>query len=201
MQFGLSTRRKLITLLGGAAVALLEIAFVVALQGVALLGMIVVIVIVIITDLVVLGHAFSLSGLDGRREQALVLTVNIMVIVILIWSFRQRGKLRQAEQHHAKDHRQQRERAAKSYEEDKWWTEQRERAANEEDKWWTVLEVSPDASASDIRRSYLCKIQQYHPDRVAGLAPEVRELAERRSRTLNAAYAEAMRERRVKLVR
>jgi hypothetical protein len=201
MQFGLSTRRKLITLLGGAVVALLEIAFVVALQGVALLGMIVVIVIVIITDLVVLGHAFSLSGLDGRREQALVLTVNIMVIVILIWSFRQRGKLRQAEQHHAKDHRQQRERAAKSYEEDKWWTEQRERAANEEDKWWTVLEVSSDASASDIRRSYLCKIQQYHPDRVAGLAPEVRELAERRSRTLNAAYAEAMRERRVKLVR
>jgi hypothetical protein len=73
-----------------------QVAFVVALQGVALLGMIVVIVIVIITDLVVLGHAFSLSGLDGRREQALVLTVNIMVIVILIWSFRQRGKLRQA---------------------------------------------------------------------------------------------------------
>jgi uncharacterized membrane protein len=182
VQFGQSTRRKLITLFGGAAVALIEIAFVVALQAIALLGMIAVIVVLIITDLVVLKHAFSLSGLDGRWEQALVLTVNT-VIVILIWSFRNRGKLRQAEQHHAKDHQQQRERAAKF---------------SEEDKWWTVLEVSPDASANDIRRSYLWKIKQYHPDHVTGLAPEVRELAERRSKTLNAAYAEAMRERRVK---
>jgi uncharacterized membrane protein len=184
MQFGQSTRRKLITLLGDAAVALIEIAFVVALQAIALLGMIAIIVVLIITDLVVLEHAFSLSGLDGRREQALVLAVNtILVIVILIWSWRQRGKLREAEQHHAKNHRQRREHAAK---------------VSEEDKWWTVLEVSPDASANDIRRGYLRKIEQYHPDRAAGLAPEVRESAERRSKTLNAAYAEAMRERRVK---
>jgi hypothetical protein len=183
MQFGQSTRRKLLTLLGGPAVALLEIAFVVALEGIALLAMIAVIVVLITTDLLVLQHAFSLSGLDGRREQALVLTVNTMVIVILVWSFRKRGKLRQAEQHHAEDDQQQRERAAKS---------------SEEGEWWTVLEVSPDASAKDIRRSYLSKIQQYHPDRVAALAPEVRESAERHSKALNAAYAEAMRERRVK---
>jgi DnaJ-domain-containing protein 1 len=184
MQFGQWTRRKLITLLGGAAVALIEIAVVVALQAIALLGMIAVIVVLIVTDLVVLEHAFSLSGLDGRREQALVLTVNaIMVVGILIWLWRQRGRLREAEQRHAKDQRQQRKGAAKS---------------SEEDKWWTVLEVSPDATANDIRRSYLWKIQQYHPDHVTGLAPGVRELAEKRSKKLNAAYAEAMRERRVK---
>jgi DnaJ-domain-containing protein 1 len=98
----------------------------------------------------------------------------------------QRGKLREDEQHHAKDHRQRREQAAKP---------------SEEDEWWTVLEVSPDAGANDIRRSYLRKMQQYHPDHVTGLAPEVRELAERRSKTLNAAYAEAMRERRKFMVR
>jgi hypothetical protein len=184
MQFGQSTRRKLITLLGGATVALLEIAFVVALQGIALLAMIAVIVVIITTDLVMLKNAFSLSGLDGRREQALTLAVNtILVLVILIWSWRQRGKLREAEQHRAEGHQPRREQAAKF---------------SEEDKWWTVLEVSPDASANDIRRSYLRKMQRYHPDRVAGLAPEVRELAERRSKTLNAAYAEAVRERRVK---
>jgi hypothetical protein len=187
-------RRKFITLLSSAAAALLEIAFAVAVQGIALLSMIAVIVILITIDLVALQHAFTLSG--GRWEQALVLTINIMGIVILIWSLRQYGKPRQAEQSHAKDYRQQRERAATLSEEDEW--QQRERAAtlSEEDEWWTILEVSPDASANDIRRSYLRKIKQYHPDRVAGHASAVRELADRRSKTLNAAYAEAMREKR-----
>jgi hypothetical protein len=172
-------RRKFITLLGSAAAALLEIAFAVAVQGIALLSMITVIVALIIIDLVILQHAFSLSG--GRWEQALVLTINTIVIVILIWSLRKYGKLRQAEQSHAKDYRQQRERAA---------------THSEEDEWWAILEVSPDASANNIRRSYLRKIRQCHPDRVAGLASADREWAERRSKTLNAAYAEAMREKR-----
>jgi uncharacterized membrane protein len=187
-------RSKLIALLGSAAAALLEIAFAVAVQGIALLSMIAVIVALITIDLVILQHAFSLSG--GKWEQALVLTINTIVIVILIWSLRQYGKLRQAEQSHAKDNRQQRERTATPSEEDEW--QQRERAAtlSEEDEWWTILEVSPDASANDIRRSYLRKIRQCHPDRVAGLASAVREWAERRSKTLNAAYAEAMREKK-----
>jgi DnaJ domain len=64
--------------------------------------------------------------------------------------------------------------------------------SKEDKKWWNVLQVSRDANASDIRRSYLRIIQQYHPDRLAGLAPELVELAERRSKTLNAAYAEAL---------
>ena len=187
-------RRKFIALLGSAAAALLEIALAVAVQGIALLSMIAVIVALITIDLVILQHAFSLSG--GRWEQALVLTINTIVIVILIWSLRQYGKLRQAEQSHAKDYRQQRERAAMHSEEDEW--QQREQAAtfSEEDEWWTILEVSPDASANDIRRSYLRKIRQCHPDRVAGLASAVREWAERRSKTLNAAYTEAMRDKR-----
>jgi membrane protein implicated in regulation of membrane protease activity len=193
-------RRGIITLL-------FDIAFVVSLQGIALLGMIAVLVVIITIDLVVLEHAFSLSGLDGRWKQALVLTINVVVIAIVIWWLRQRGKLRPAEQHHAKDYRQQRERAAEPSEEDRWFRRAAEpseentwfsRAAepSEEDTWWAVLEVSRDASANDIRRSYLRKIRRYHPDRVARLTPEVRELAEGRSKKLNAAYAEAMRERR-----
>src|SRR5262249_38016652 len=172
-------RRKFITLLGSAAEALLEIAFAVAVQGIAILSMIAVIVILITFDLVVLQHAFSPSG--GRWEQALVLTINTIVIVVLIWSLRQYGKLRQAEQSHAKDYRQQRERAATHSEEDEWQQHERAATLSEEDEWWTILEVSPDASAEDIRRSYLRKIQQCHPDRVAGLASAVREWAERRS--------------------
>jgi DnaJ-domain-containing protein 1 len=74
---------------------------------------------------------------------------------------------------------------------------QRERAEaaaklfQKEDEWWNVLEVSSHASPEEIRRAYIRKIQQYHPDRVAGLAPEFVELAERRSKVFNAAYARA----------
>src|SRR6266403_4802152 len=78
------------------------------------------------------------------------------------------------------------------------WQRQRECAAkqSDENQWWSVLEVSPDASAVEIRRSYLRKIKQSHPDRVVWLAPEFLPLAERRAKTLNAAYAEALRARR-----
>ena len=74
---------------------------------------------------------------------------------------------------------------------------QRERAVaaaklfQKEDEWWSVLEVSRYASPEEIRRAYIRKMQQYHPDRVAGLAPEFVELAERRSKVFNAAYARA----------
>jgi DnaJ-domain-containing protein 1 len=60
-----------------------------------------------------------------------------------------------------------------------------------------VLEVPPDASKDDIVRNYRRKMQQYHPDRVSGLAPELVALAETRTKTLNVAYAQAMRARRL----
>jgi hypothetical protein len=80
------------------------------------------------------------------------------------------------------------------------WPHRRERAAkqSEENEWWSVLEVSPDASADEVRRSYLRKIKQSHPDRVAWLAPEFLPWAERRSKMLNAAYTQATRARRGK---
>ncbi len=65
----------------------------------------------------------------------------------------------------------------------------------EETAWWSVLDVSPYASADEIRSAYHRKIKQCHPDRVAGLAPEFIELAERHTQALNAAYDEATRAR------
>ena len=59
--------------------------------------------------------------------------------------------------------------------------------------WWVVLDVSPDASDDEIRRSYAAKLKQYHPDRVNDLAPEIVRLAEIRTRELTAAFAQAKR--------
>ena len=61
----------------------------------------------------------------------------------------------------------------------------------EEGDWWRVLEVSPDAGMNEIRGAYCRKIRQYHP--VSALTPEFLELAERRTKALNAAYSQAMR--------
>jgi DnaJ like chaperone protein len=58
-----------------------------------------------------------------------------------------------------------------------------------------VLELFPNASKDEIVRSYRRKIKRYHPDRVWGLGPELIELAETRTKTLNAAYAQAIRKR------
>ena len=62
--------------------------------------------------------------------------------------------------------------------------------------WHETLGVDRDASHEDIVAAYRRMIGQYHPDKVATLAPEVRELAERRSVAINAAYEEAMRQLR-----
>jgi molecular chaperone GrpE (heat shock protein) len=72
--------------------------------------------------------------------------------------------------------------------------QERERRATRD--WWKELAVAPNASMDEITRAYRRKVQQYHPDRVSGLGPELIELAEHHTRALNAAYAEAKRVRR-----
>jgi len=58
--------------------------------------------------------------------------------------------------------------------------------------WFRILEVSEDAIQEQIVAAYKQKIRQYHPDKVAQMGAEIRELAEFKSKQINAAYDYAM---------
>ena len=51
-----------------------------------------------------------------------------------------------------------------------------------------VLGVSPGARRSEIKKAYHAKLQDYHPDKVATLAPEFQELANQKTIELREAY-------------
>ena len=53
---------------------------------------------------------------------------------------------------------------------------------------YAELGLAPDASDAEVDQAYRRLISQYHPDKVAGAAPELREQAEKRARAINAAY-------------
>lgn len=61
--------------------------------------------------------------------------------------------------------------------------------------WHEVLNVAPNADTQEIRRAYKSLMSQYHPDKVASLGPELRELCERKTKEINTAYDRAMVER------
>jgi hypothetical protein len=61
---------------------------------------------------------------------------------------------------------------------------------------YRILEVDPAASDSAIESAYRRLIAQYHPDRVAGAAPEIVALAETRARAINQAYERIQKVRR-----
>lgn len=54
--------------------------------------------------------------------------------------------------------------------------------------WFRILEVSEGASPEQVVEAYKHKISQYHPDKVAQMGAEIRELAEAKSKQINAAY-------------
>lgn len=60
-------------------------------------------------------------------------------------------------------------------------------------QWYEILEVPASSSLAEIKLAYRRKIQQYHPDRLEGMAPELRKLALEKSQEINAAYAIASR--------
>jgi hypothetical protein len=55
-----------------------------------------------------------------------------------------------------------------------------------------ILGLRPGASGDEIKSAYRDAIKQYHPDYVVNLGPELREVAERKTKELNAAYSEAL---------
>jgi TonB family protein len=52
-----------------------------------------------------------------------------------------------------------------------------------------VLGVHPGASVEEVNAAYREKAKQYHPDRVEGLGPELKTLADEKMKEVNAAYA------------
>ena len=65
---------------------------------------------------------------------------------------------------------------------------------------YRVFGLTSDASDAEVDQAWRRLISQYHPDRVAGAAPELQRQAEERSRELNAAY-DRIKELRRKLAR
>lgn len=53
---------------------------------------------------------------------------------------------------------------------------------------YEVLGVNAYASKQEIRAAYQTLIRQYHPDLTSNLAPELRDLAEKRTKEITAAY-------------
>jgi len=65
-----------------------------------------------------------------------------------------------------------------------------DRAQSRSKSAFEVLAISSSATQEEIRAAYYRMAQRYHPDKVATLAPEHRELAELRMKEINAAYSE-----------
>ena len=73
--------------------------------------------------------------------------------------------------------------------------EQNRESEKTQPTWYDTLNVAPDATAAEIRHSYRTLMSQYHPDKVANLGEELKIVAERKSKDINVAYEEAMRQR------
>jgi len=52
----------------------------------------------------------------------------------------------------------------------------------------TALGLSQGATLVEVKSAYRARIREYHPDKVAHLGSELTELAERKSKEINAAY-------------
>ncbi len=63
---------------------------------------------------------------------------------------------------------------------------------NANDTWFAVLGLSPAATIEEVRDAYKALIKQNHPDRVHGMAPVFRALAEAETKRINAAYRQAL---------
>lgn len=53
---------------------------------------------------------------------------------------------------------------------------------------YRVFGLTSEASDAEVDLAYRRLISQYHPDRVAGAAPELQQQAEAKAREINAAY-------------
>lgn len=60
------------------------------------------------------------------------------------------------------------------------------------DHYFRILEIQPGATISEVKAAYKRQMQQYHPDKVASLGKELRDLAEAKSKEINEAFRAIM---------
>ena len=60
---------------------------------------------------------------------------------------------------------------------------------------YAVLGIASSASNEELEAAYRRRMSEYHPDRVASAAQEIRDMAERRAREINTAYDTIKRQR------
>ena len=60
---------------------------------------------------------------------------------------------------------------------------------------YVVLGIAAGASDEELELAYRRRMSEYHPDRVASAAKEIRDMADRRAREINQAYDRIKRER------
>jgi DnaJ-domain-containing protein 1 len=70
-------------------------------------------------------------------------------------------------------------------------------AARKSEDRYATLGLTADASDAEVEQAYRRLMSQYHPDKVAGAAEEIRQLAEQRAQSINIAYESILRERRI----
>lgn len=62
------------------------------------------------------------------------------------------------------------------------------------DAWYLVLDVPQNASLDEVRLAYKRKISMYHPDKVSNMGPEFNEIAQQKTKQINAAYDDAIKQ-------
>jgi hypothetical protein len=78
---------------------------------------------------------------------------------------------------------------------DRDWYEESPEVATEntdEGSWFDVLGLSPSATIEEVKEAYRVRLKQNHPDRVHGMSPVFKALAEAETKKLNVAYEEAL---------
>lgn len=68
----------------------------------------------------------------------------------------------------------------------------KKRGTRKPPSWWKVLGVPQDATREQITRAYRDLMTGCHPDKVAHLSPQLRKVAEREAKKLNAAREAAL---------